>query len=452
MLHAMPYVYEPLDTSRKQIRLVRFGPPLSHTSRRSPDSQRRTLLTHLAKRFSATVQHLHVFDTEGKNSDSIVLELVTYNFEDVPNFTALSYEWGPSDDVVGIMIGQNQTQIRRNLYNFLDRYQSFTNRADYLWIDQICIDQQSIIERNHQVMLTADIYSGAEEVLIWAGHDPSAPVAFKSMEEIVSACNEHVNDRNFFGEGVDLILHQQLRPGNIDAIDKFYGLSYWTRHWIAQEIALAKHRTIMYSDELMPWQTLNSFVRFLGISKSLTQLSSAPDSLIDFVAGATENSDRARWIHAMAFGERSRCQNTQDKIFGIQSVFRSHLRVDVDYGRSSREIFEQAAHVYISYEPSYAAGVSTLATPVDLSRGLTQLATGMRLVDRSNTQADAFWECVGRLASRIESIQWLARNFPWSWTKSKSFVMRTIKEFLTGHEDEELQPDLDAIEKSFQET
>jgi hypothetical protein len=38
-----------------------------------------------------------------------------------------------------------------------------------LWDDAICMDQTNILERNHQVQLMWDIYSGAEDVAIWLG-------------------------------------------------------------------------------------------------------------------------------------------------------------------------------------------------------------------------------------------------------------------------------------------
>jgi hypothetical protein len=38
-----------------------------------------------------------------------------------------------------------------------------------LWVDAICIYQQDEVEKVHQVSIMRDIYSGAEDVLIWLG-------------------------------------------------------------------------------------------------------------------------------------------------------------------------------------------------------------------------------------------------------------------------------------------
>ena len=43
-----------------------------------------------------------------------------------------------------------------------------------LWNDAVCIDQENMAERNHQVRQMADIYRQARYVLIWAGRLSSA--------------------------------------------------------------------------------------------------------------------------------------------------------------------------------------------------------------------------------------------------------------------------------------
>lgn len=39
----------------------------------------------------------------------------------------------------------------------------------FLWIDAIRINQEDIADRNHQVGLMRQIYSGASEVVVWLG-------------------------------------------------------------------------------------------------------------------------------------------------------------------------------------------------------------------------------------------------------------------------------------------
>lgn len=38
-----------------------------------------------------------------------------------------------------------------------------------LWVDTLCIDQNDVIEKNHQLPLMGEIYSKASQVIVWLG-------------------------------------------------------------------------------------------------------------------------------------------------------------------------------------------------------------------------------------------------------------------------------------------
>lgn len=44
-----------------------------------------------------------------------------------------------------------------------------STRPDLLWADAICVDQQNVLERDHQVSLMKEKYSKASRVLVWQG-------------------------------------------------------------------------------------------------------------------------------------------------------------------------------------------------------------------------------------------------------------------------------------------
>ncbi|KAH7361167.1 hypothetical protein BKA66DRAFT_396649, partial [Pyrenochaeta sp. MPI-SDFR-AT-0127] len=54
-----------------------------------------------------------------------------------------------------------------------------------LWVDAICIDQNDLIERNHQVGLIGQIYSNATLVLTWGGKsDEDAQIVSKLISRL----------------------------------------------------------------------------------------------------------------------------------------------------------------------------------------------------------------------------------------------------------------------------
>tara|TARA_R110002003_G_scaffold1184_13_gene22693 strand:+ start:2046 stop:2846 length:801 start_codon:yes stop_codon:yes gene_type:complete len=133
------------------------------------------------------------------------------------HYTALSYTWGDSTPTRSIAIGADELQVGQNLFDFLNAYNTQPWGASLpkcLWIDQICINQADVVERDRQVSMMNLIYKMADRVLVWLGCDA----------EIVRAA-------------------RQLRDN--DAVDTWAITTilrhpYFTRVWIVQEIALAQ--------------------------------------------------------------------------------------------------------------------------------------------------------------------------------------------------------------------
>lgn len=102
--------------------------------------------------------------------------LRTFNFEDAPKYRALSSAWGDPTPLHNFHIGDASPFIRQNLYSFLNTYDS----PGCIWIDQVCIDKEEEVERNHQVGMMAGIYSNCKQVIIWL--DSYTPEVKKSLD------------------------------------------------------------------------------------------------------------------------------------------------------------------------------------------------------------------------------------------------------------------------------
>ena len=97
------------------------------------------------------------------------LGLESHHLASAPVFQTVSYTWGTQslneslllDDTTAIPV----TQSLALALPFLLRACS----CDYLWIDEICVNQEDLLERSHQVDLMGDIYRRASNVLIWLG-------------------------------------------------------------------------------------------------------------------------------------------------------------------------------------------------------------------------------------------------------------------------------------------
>ncbi|KAM0328623.1 hypothetical protein ACHAQA_005034 [Verticillium albo-atrum] len=83
-------------------------------------------------------------------------------------FKALSYTWGTGKRTHWIDIGGSALTITASLDTALRHIRS-DDQDVIIWIDQICINQDDVIEKTSQVQLMREIYSKADQVIVWLG-------------------------------------------------------------------------------------------------------------------------------------------------------------------------------------------------------------------------------------------------------------------------------------------
>ena len=135
------------------------------------------------------------------------------------------------------------------------KYIRLNEQVRVLWIDALCINQQDVSERNHQVSQMGRIYQSATGVLAWLGLlDDSSIVAIEYLSEF----------------GMEL---EELRRLNTDAFDiykkikaitSFCTRDYWSRLWIIQELVVASRVTLHCGTWSSDWALISSFVTNAG--------------------------------------------------------------------------------------------------------------------------------------------------------------------------------------------
>src|SRR5271156_3851211 len=126
----------------------------------------------------------------------ISIETVPFGQNNWPQYEALSYTWGSSDDRVPLSIGALRNEsldITQNLATALP-YLRLRDRPRVLWIDAICIDQKSLTERSHQVKRMGDIFQKVERVIVWkvehAGLENIGAPGFQDRGRLADFCDE----------------------------------------------------------------------------------------------------------------------------------------------------------------------------------------------------------------------------------------------------------------------
>lgn len=259
-------VYEPLDPSRKEIRLVRVEP--------FPKSSEDSGLCCTVYKYSTLQQDLAL-----------------------PYYT-LSYVWGPGE--VEILINGQPRMITKNLASFLLHWRDLTWANDPvvytdaengevgqplrrikvlldLWIDALSINQDDIAERNSQVAAMAERYTGSECTIAWLGPKTSDSDRALSAVAAIHRCIKALNPKTRRPEDRFKYI-SQMHPSFFKAPNRGYEVnetwesirnlflrnSYWRRRWIFQELVLPVNILAYCGSTMVHVSAIFSLVQWLS--------------------------------------------------------------------------------------------------------------------------------------------------------------------------------------------
>jgi hypothetical protein len=188
---------------------------------------------------------------QGQYEDPLWGDLSDVSLNDFPPYEALSYLWGPSNFTAQIHITwfKAHLMITESLAAGLRQFRH-ENKDRYLWIDQICINQQDLDERSAQVKFMGEIYERAACVLLWLGEDVSnnAPLANTIVHDIAQMRTMTANMRReerlsqySLGNWAHTSGEPSITPfldtsstmtGEGAAMKQLTELPYWGRAWI----------------------------------------------------------------------------------------------------------------------------------------------------------------------------------------------------------------------------
>jgi hypothetical protein len=116
-------------------------------------------------------------------------------------------------------------------------------------VDAICINQDYISERSHQIVFMGDIYEKAFETLVWLGE--AADESELAFHFIAVWANANEDFDEFF-EACPFALNEEMR----EAVDKFFKRPWWTRIWVYQEFAFSNNVMFLCRSNYIPFEVL----------------------------------------------------------------------------------------------------------------------------------------------------------------------------------------------------
>ncbi|KAI1031855.1 hypothetical protein LB504_000149 [Fusarium proliferatum] len=294
----------------------------------------------------------------GEGSDELQGTLQTYPLDAAPKYEALSYVWGPPNRTKTIKCNGQDFTITDGLEAALRRLR-LPGKSRHIWIDQICLDQDSITERSEQVSIMRHIYSNAEIVNAWLG--PADPEVASSAAGIITTLansKPRLYEKDVFPEDqelLDLGLPTRDSP-DWDALNSMLAVPYFSRVWIIQEVAVASDFALLWGDITISKSEFKKF-RLAALYYKLSDVdveNGSPGVLWNAVAllymGHYKVGDDSL-LHLVSSTSSTNATDARDKIFALIGLAgdRSYGMVP-DYSRSETEVFSEFARLVIVSE------------------------------------------------------------------------------------------------------
>ncbi|KAJ4207067.1 hypothetical protein NW759_014065 [Fusarium solani] len=299
-------------------------------------------------------------------------------------FMPFSYVWGDPTDTKPIKVNGMSTAVTRNLADFLKQTRASLldiltkgswDKPAIFWADAICINQQDMEERNHQVQLLKPIYSSAPLALAWLGHFSDAHLAVSLAESLGPSYDlepdegwQGLNYRSWMIENMHLWASSSQRDGYWDAYRSLVRSPYWARTWTLQEMVLPAHVLFMCGSSLVKWRSIMAVQQLLSALLSMACNPSHPTAEahrdLYRAMGPFHNTldDSIREINEMRWKMAStsdnpnlnlvprlvehRATDPRDKVYGLLGIMET--RLEADYVKDTPQVYKEFVSTWIN--------------------------------------------------------------------------------------------------------
>lgn len=243
-----PYLYSPLKDG-DSIRLIKFQvQDQTEDPQSKPAKARRWRLWSRSKKREAATA------APEDPLQKCAFDIIEVKMAEAPSYEAVSYVWGSAERCDSLQIGEHhRLPITASVLSALPRLLAAATTG-YLWIDQICINQDDMSERSKQVQLMGVIFKRAKRVLAWLGEmDQHGTV---SLVELMSAVAAERARYAQHGSGVSFdvfsnpVLAALLGANDeyLNALVELLNSPWFNRAWIVQEAVLCRDLQLLVGD------------------------------------------------------------------------------------------------------------------------------------------------------------------------------------------------------------
>jgi hypothetical protein len=318
-------------------------------------------------------------------------------------YQCLSYVWGSEARPFRAIIRDPETKrvvgfirLTSNLNLAMrDLWATDGLSSKTFWIDQLSINQiGDADEKNHQIGLMGDIYTNAQRVILYGGHESSDEKleerGLRLIQRIDERFSSGYNIMLKYGQIADMLhvsfewpedrLFNSLRLEEVKE-DEWHWLASlclgeWTqRLWIVQELLLNDELVMLRGQRLLRWESVAAISTLFSLDylprEKMERYWQHTPHATDYspwgYAGAVYIIWRHREMQKRSHNKDTRmgsfilnlqvfdtlqCRDSRDRIFSLLAISMERAFINLDYSKSSSELFHQVSVQLIQQLPS----------------------------------------------------------------------------------------------------
>lgn len=267
----------------------------------------------------------------GERSIAVQCAITHFRLSDYPQYEALSYTWGSEETPENIECGEQESvSITRNCFEAIRQLRQ-VDRPRTVWIDAVCINQTSLIERGHQVEIMPHIYQQAATVIVYLGES----------EDDSDVAMEYLGTYAWIR---DPPTKSPPHSKSQLALERLLSRAWFNRIWVLQEVFMARSAVVLCGNKSILWDCFRRFAkwtlqdffgefpRVLSVGNYRTVLSFSSEDFFKLLCD-TRNCC---------------CTDPRDRVFALLSMGSEAFRrtLTVDYIASAEVTFTNVA-VYL---------------------------------------------------------------------------------------------------------
>lgn len=194
-----------------------------------------------------------------------------------PEYTAISYTWGNQPRSCSIIVNDQLFWVTPNVQTLLSHLYFYSTPPDgpicsdngvipefsalrdrWYWIDQICIDQEDLLDKKVQVENMHIVYTSATMTFVWLGFDEvDIERAIDHFMAAIQSWNEAQSSITYAISASDELLDRfRCDEAAWHAVCRLFAHQWFNRVWVVQEIVLSRVVHVLCSRRTITWDDL----------------------------------------------------------------------------------------------------------------------------------------------------------------------------------------------------